>query len=391
MIEELSVAVERLFDSGIESMCDAAVRAEFIELSHASDRIERRKARLLAAVHHRGIPFESGASSTPAWVQARTGQRAGEARALLNAGIASETLPLTAKAWEQGEISASSARAICEGRPEGHESAYGESEERLVAYAAERNWRDLRAVIARCKRWADELDDREPADRNGFHLSKTTDRLVIKGDLDDLGGEIVDEALHAAIGKVSEDDTRKPSKRRADALVEICRFFLDHEDLGLEGGEAPHIAIGVPWEVVRDGLAGGTLPNLFGPSLSTTQLSELLCDCNLSRVVFGPDSQPLDVGRAHRTAPRHIRRAIKTRDKGCRFPGCGRKPNRCKAHHVHPWECGGDTCTENLVCLCQFHHGVVHRKGWGNTFDGITYIVTNPQGEIVGSTSTRAP
>ena len=90
-----------------------------------------------------------------------------------------ETLPLTAKAWAQGEISASAARAICEGRPEGHEDAYGEVEETLVGFAADRNWRALRAVIAHCKRCADALDDREPADRNGLHLSKTMDRWAI--------------------------------------------------------------------------------------------------------------------------------------------------------------------------------------------------------------------
>ena len=44
-------------------------------------------------------------------------------------------------------------------------------------------------MIAQCKRCADALDDREPADRNGFHLSKTTDRWAITGDFDDLGGD----------------------------------------------------------------------------------------------------------------------------------------------------------------------------------------------------------
>jgi hypothetical protein len=185
-------------------------------------------------------------------VQAHTGQRVGEARASLEAGLGLERLPLTAKAWAQGEISASAARAICEGRPDRHDDAYAEVEEMLVGYAADRNWRDLRAAIAHCRRCADALDDREPADRNGVHLSKTTDRWVLTGDLDDLGGETVNEALSAATGKPSEDDFRSPAKRRADALVEVCRHYLDHADLPMEGGEAPHVTVGVPWEAVRD-------------------------------------------------------------------------------------------------------------------------------------------
>jgi hypothetical protein len=390
VIEDLAAAVDRLFEHDIESMTDAEIRAEFIAVRQQLDRGENRASTLLAGLHGRGVPLENGASSTPAWVQWQTGQRVGEARASLDAGLACESLPLTAKAWEQGEISASAARAICEGRPDGHEVAYGEAEEILVGYAADRNWRDLRAVIAQCKRCADALDHREPADRNGLHHSKTADRWVLSGDLDDLGGGTVAEALRAAIGEISEDDLRSPAKRRADALVEICRYFLDHADLPMEGGEAPHVTIGIPWETACNRIADATIANRFGPSLSRTQLSELLCDCNLSRVIFGPESQPLDVGRTQRTAPRWIRRAIKYRDQGCRFPGCGRTA-RLKAHHVQPWEDGGDTNVENLVCLCQFHHGVVHRNGWANTFDGTTYTVTNPNGRIVGSTTTRAP
>ena len=192
MIETLNSAVERLFETDIDGMVDEAVRAEYLELSRAVDRLEHRRAHLLVAIHRRGIPLENGASSTPAWVQYNTGQRKGEARASLEAGLACETLPLTAKAWAQGEISASAARAICEGRPDGHEDAYGAVEETLVGYAANRNWRDLRTLIAHCKRCADALDDREPADRNGFHLSKTAGRWVLSGDLDDLGGSTVD-------------------------------------------------------------------------------------------------------------------------------------------------------------------------------------------------------
>ena len=86
MIETLNAAVEQLLENEIECMVDAAVRAEYIELSRAADRIEHRRARLFAAIHHRGIPFENGASSTPAWVQWQTGQRRGEARASLDAG-----------------------------------------------------------------------------------------------------------------------------------------------------------------------------------------------------------------------------------------------------------------------------------------------------------------
>jgi hypothetical protein len=46
-------------------------------------------------------------------------------------------------------------------------------------------------------------------------------------------------------------------------------------------------------------------------------------DADLIRIVLDPDSgMPLDVGRSHRLIPHWIRKALITRDRGCRWPGC---------------------------------------------------------------------
>lgn len=52
------------------------------------------------------------------------------------------------------------------------------------------------------------------------------------------------------------------------------------------------------------------------------------------------------------------------RDLGCRYPGCGRKPEWCEGHHLHHWEDGGPTSLDNLVLLCSRHHHRCHLKGW---------------------------
>ena len=125
---------------------------------------------------------------------------------------------------------------------------------------------------------------------------------------------------------------------------------------------------------------------MFGPSLSPSQLAELLCDSKIGRVVFGPDSQPLDVGREHRTAPApHPPRRRRSRQR-LPVPRLRPKTHRCKVHHVHPWDPDGETSVCNCILLCSFHHGVIHKRGWINTFDGITYTVWKPDGELVGST-----
>ncbi len=360
-----------------------ALADRFVELRAEIDRLESQAARLLVAVEDRGIPYGQGATSVGAWAQWRTGQRWADAKASFDAGLACEQLPLTAKAWAQGEISASAARTICRGLRPGHEQVYREVEDTLVYFAAEHNMAELDGLIGYYRRCCDQVDDREPADRNGAHLSPVADRWQLDADLDALAGETVKRAVDAATDLPADGDTRSPARRRADALVRICRFFLDHEDLPVEGGEAPHVTLVIPWDQITDCIPCPAIPrdptNLVA-FLSGGQRAQLLCDCNIARMILGPDSQPLDVGRAQRAVPRWLRRAVAQRDRHCRYPGCDRRPHRCEVHHVIAWTHGGPTALSNLVLLCPYHHHVIHRAGWTATFDGTTLAVTNPDG-----------
>jgi hypothetical protein len=51
------------------------------------------------------------------------------------------------------------------------------------------------------------------------------------------------------------------------------------------------------------------------------------------RIVENERGEPLNVGRKTRTIPPAIRRALKSRDNGCRFPGCSFK-RYVDGHHV---------------------------------------------------------
>jgi hypothetical protein len=56
------------------------------------------------------------------------------------------------------------------------------------------------------------------------------------------------------------------------------------------------------------------------------------------------------------------RRALRLRDRGCRFPGCAN--TRDDSHHVIPWSRGGETKLANLCSLCRRHHVYVHELGF---------------------------
>jgi hypothetical protein len=75
------------------------------------------------------------------------------------------------------------------------------------------------------------------------------------------------------------------------------------------------------------------------------------------------DGEPLSVGRKTRSIPPALRRALRSRDEGCRFPGCNQH-HRVDAHHVTHWADGGATALTNLVQLCRFHHRLVHEGGY---------------------------
>jgi hypothetical protein len=86
----------------------------------------------------------------------------------------------------------------------------------------------------------------------------------------------------------------------------------------------------------------------------------LACDGNVTRIVIGPEGQPLDLGRDKRITPPHLRRAVEQRDWHCVFAGCHAPSYWCDVHHLVHWADDGETCLENLALLCERHHTKVH-------------------------------
>ena len=102
----------------------------------------------------------------------------------------------------------------------------------------------------------------------------------------------------------------------------------------------------------------------FGGVVSPEALRMLCCDAAVVPIVLNGTAQPLDVGRATRTIPDGLRRAVTARDRGCAQPGCGRPPSWCQVHHVTPWAQGGQTTLEGCVMLCRIHHRQIHSTEW---------------------------
>ncbi len=184
----------------------------------------------------------------------------------------------------------------------------------------------------------------------------------IKGVFDAPSFDALLAALDSFTGPPTPEDQRSLAERRGDGLAELCRQRLDAGDLPMVGGQRPHLTVTVPLVELETRARTAMLDH--GGPLTTAQLRMLACDCEVIPVVLDGAGQPVDIGRVSRVVPRHMRRAVAARDRGCAFPGCGRPPSWCDAHHVKEWQHGGPTAIENLVMLCRFHHRLVHHSEW---------------------------
>ena len=104
-----------------------------------------------------------------------------------------------------------------------------------------------------------------------------------------------------------------------------------------------------------------------GIHVSAETARRLACDAGTVRMQHGPGGEILDVGRRTRTISPALRRALRARDRQCRFPGC--RNLRCDSHHVEHWADGGRTALDNLVLLCRRHHRAVHEEGFRIALD----------------------
>jgi len=169
-------------------------------------------------------------------------------------------------------------------------------------------------------------------------------------------------------GTEDAPETRTVPQRHADALIELCDRARATDEFPTTAGEPPHVTVTIDWDALRTGLGAAVLD--YGQLISAGDARRLACDCKLIPVVLASDSEPLDVGRAMRTVPLGIRRALIARDGGCSFPGCDRPPGLCAAHHTRHWIDLGETSVANCCLLCPAHHQQVHRQGWDITIYG---------------------
>ncbi|HET7808979.1 MAG TPA: DUF222 domain-containing protein [Steroidobacteraceae bacterium] len=324
---------------------------------------------LIAEFDQRKGWWQDGMMSCAHWLNFKCGIAMGAAREKVRVARALETLPKVSAAMQSGALSYSKAREITRVGNEHNEEYLLSIAEHGTAAHVEKLVRAYR----RCQE-AEELsrDERQQQSRRVTFRHDDDGSLVLTCRLPAEVGARVMKALDVAIeslpvhgGDVPAGTSRPVvpfSQRRADALDVVAGSFLAHKVLESPGTDRHEIVVHVAAETLRSRVAG-CCEIEDGPSIAAETARRFACDASLYSVIEDEDGEPLNVGRKTRNISAPLRRLLRARDKGCRFPGCSNS-RYIDAHHIKHWANGGETRPANLVSLCRFHHRAVHEGGF---------------------------
>jgi hypothetical protein len=214
--------------------------------------------------------------------------------------------------------------------------------------------------------------------------------VYIKGMLDPAAGAALRTMLEPLARKTDKDDERSRDRRVADALVEITNRMLDSGTLPIRDGQRPHLQVTATLETLL-GIPGSPAADMeFSLPISAKQVERIACDCSVTRILLGPASTVIDVGRSKRVVTPAQRKAPVARDQHCAWPGCDRPVSFTNAHHLVHWIHGGPTDLPNLALICYRHHFMVHELGWQLVRSSDGRLIAIPRQDF-GTATARGP
>jgi hypothetical protein len=336
----------------------------------------------------------SGWPSAAHWLQWRCGFSLGTAREKFRVARALPGLPLIRTAFKRGELSFAQVRALTRiATPENEATVLGWAKHSTASHM-ERLARQYRRygenAAAMSQHRERSLTHWEEADGMvSFRIRLPAEQAAvvlqaIEAAKDTLDGRDLDELpVEDGIARIEEppehpDEDVSAETRRArtaDAFVRVVESYLEPDSRPRATAEKYQVHVHL--DLRKD--ADGPVQDPDAPALAEETVRRLGCEAGLVPVVHDGD-EILSVGRKTRAVPPAIRRALRLRDRGCRFPGCTHT-RHVDAHHVHHWADGGETKLSNLVELCGRHHRLLHEGGYGlhPTDDG-ALVFTRPDG-----------
>ncbi|MGY1606006.1 DUF222 domain-containing protein [Geodermatophilus sp. SYSU D00700] len=335
------------------------------------NRIDAALARRVRAAELAQAPERDGQKSMASWLRGHCRLSGSDAARLVTNGRALEHLPVLAEAHDAGWVTAAQVAEAAGLLTPKRRAAFaaagidlGEVDGVLTGVAVEQDHAALVAVVQHYQHACDpDGPEPDPTEGRSLTLSKHGDgSLSFRRHLDAVGGEKFQAALEPFVQRDRPaGDERTRAQRQGDALVQLADTSLASGQLPVLRTVKPHVAVRVDLDDLADPATGpGAATMGFGARISAARARWLACDGAISRVVFGPDGVPLDLGRSRRLVSRQLRRAVELRDGGCVFAGCDAPSHWADVHHLVHWIDGGETSLDNSALLCERHHTQVH-------------------------------
>lgn len=371
---------EQGFDEGpVSSEMDSVV--ELTELL-AGSRLARLAA--IASLDESRAYSYDGYTSATAFLIYRCGMSGRDARREVFLARSLPHMEYAVKSAYAGHIAFSQLEILAYARNR-HPAPFADDEATLVDAVSHLTVSGTRQAVDHWVRLHDLGEGDEEEDPSRVYLSKTwQDRGRLDGDLDPQTSDLLATALDTLMGEMvratPEENLGSASMRRAAALAEMARRFLDRPDTPTDHGNRPPVTVLVDWRTLT-GEEAGRSELVDGTVISPGDARRLACDARVCRLLTGPEGEILDLGRSQRTVTAGQWKALRVRDRHCQWPGCFRPWTWCDAHHIRHWTRDlGPTDLGNLILLCRYHHGLIHRRGWELTGSARDFTIRRPDG-----------
>jgi hypothetical protein len=313
----------------------------------------------------RALPVTDHAISTTQWLQQHCTMSSSEASGTLKAARALPEMPIVMGNAVAGKVPWQSVRILSQARDR-HPVEFTDHEEVFADIATYLSAKDLKRAVSHWEQQVNYdqalLDVKHLEAQRALYHSQTLNGLwATKATFTPEGGHIIKQTIDALTdpGNIDAGELRSPAQRRADAMVDICSFYLTHNtDIVTSAGERPHVTVTMDYEVLKG--HAERLPEIDGTPVTPATMRRITCDAGIIPILLGSQGEVLDVGRKTRTIPTALRRALEQRDRGCTWDGCDAPLSWCDAHHIIHWVNGGETSLNNTTLLCRKHHTATH-------------------------------
>ena len=339
--------------------------AEITELCSYLYAAEYRLLTLIREFDENNYWAEQGLCSCAHWLNFKCGFGMNAARERVRVAHALAKLPKISEQFARGALSFSKVRAITRIANENNEEYLLMIAEHGTAHHVEK----LVAKFRTAKRLQDaELANEQYNKREVTYYYDHDGSLVIKGRLPAEQGALIVKALEMAMdarfneapAEQSPEEREPIAARRADALAEVAETYMNNNESS--GSTADRYQVVVHVGADHDP-AGDSAHIENGPGVTAVTSRRIACDSSIVWIKEDKHGEPLSIGRRSRQIPPPMHRALRARDKGCRFPGCT-NTRFVDGHHIEHWADGGETSLDNLVLLCRHHHHLVHEGGF---------------------------